>query len=250
MGTAVGPDHDDAGEAGRRRRWCEVEVVPAQRTEGTTAGAGHDGQLQEQGQTVIHRLGLGGQMDDVDVGRRLDLLLEDLTRLGMVGGVAADPTPLHSLTERGAHHGVTSALPSRRSTARRGRRRFPRSETHRRRPTRPPSGRIVPGRLGSQWPARHASRSASFQSAGPGRGTDAVPRRPDGALAHSPTWAGGYVCAGLDGQRMVRVRTNKAPGQNPGPLTWFFFWHPQRDSNPCRHLERAQASPHGGAWSP
>jgi IstB-like ATP binding protein len=25
---------------------------------------------------------------------------------------------------------------------------------------------------------------------------------------------------------------------------------PRRDSNPCRHLERAQASPHGGAWSP
>jgi hypothetical protein len=33
-------------------------------------------------------------------------------------------------------------------------------------------------------------------------------------------------------------------------LTRSFLWHPQRDSNPCRHLERAQASPHGGAWSP
>ena len=35
-----------------------------------------------------------------------------------------------------------------------------------------------------------------------------------------------------------------------GPLTWAFLWHPQRDSNPCRHLERAQTDPHGGPWSP
>jgi hypothetical protein len=76
--------------------------------EGATAGAGHDGRLQEQGQSVIHRLGLSEQMDDVDVGRRLDLLLEDLARLRMVSGVATDPAPLDSLAERGAHHGVNA----------------------------------------------------------------------------------------------------------------------------------------------
>jgi hypothetical protein len=27
-------------------------------------------------------------------------------------------------------------------------------------------------------------------------------------------------------------------------LTWAFAWHPQRDSNPCRHLERAAIAPH------
>ena len=36
----------------------------------------------------------------------------------------------------------------------------------------------------------------------------------------------------------------------PRSVTWAYLWHPQRDSNPHRHLERAQASPHGGAWSP
>jgi hypothetical protein len=46
-----------------------------------------------------------------------------------------------------------------------------------------------------------------------------------------------------------RAMTNKAPALLPGPLTWLFFWHPQRDSNPCRHLERAQTVPHGGLWS-
>jgi hypothetical protein len=45
-------------------------------------------------------------------------------------------------------------------------------------------------------------------------------------------------------------RTTKAPAGLPGPLTWFLFWHPQRDSNPCRHLERAQTVPHRGRWSP
>jgi hypothetical protein len=77
--------------------------------ERTTADAGHDGKLQERGQTVIHRLGLSEQMDDVDVGRRLDLLLlEVLARLRMVSGVATDPAPLDSLAERGAHHGVNA----------------------------------------------------------------------------------------------------------------------------------------------
>jgi hypothetical protein len=36
---------------------------------------------------VIHRLGLGEKMDNVDVGRQLDLLNEDLARLGMVRGL-------------------------------------------------------------------------------------------------------------------------------------------------------------------
>jgi hypothetical protein len=33
-------------------------------------------------------------MDNIDVGRRLDLLLENLARLGMVSGVAPDPPHL------------------------------------------------------------------------------------------------------------------------------------------------------------
>jgi hypothetical protein len=75
-------------------------VVPAQRTEGASAGSCHDGKLQEQGQAVIYLLSLGEELDDVDAGRRLDLFLEDLARLGVVGGVAPDPAPLHGLAER------------------------------------------------------------------------------------------------------------------------------------------------------
>jgi hypothetical protein len=81
-------------------------MVPAERTEGTAAGSRHDGKLQEQRQAEIELLSLGKEMDDVDVGRRLDLLLEDLARLRVVCGIAADPAPLHSLTERRAHHGM------------------------------------------------------------------------------------------------------------------------------------------------
>ena len=81
-------------------------MVPAQRTEGTAAGSRHDGELQEQRQAEIDLLCFGEQMDDVDIGRRLDLLLEDLARLRVISGIAPDPAPLHGLTERGAHHGV------------------------------------------------------------------------------------------------------------------------------------------------
>jgi hypothetical protein len=106
VGGAVGPDHDHAGETGRCSRPPEVDMVPAERTEGTAPGSRHDGELQEQRQAEIELLSLGKEMDDVDVGRRLDLLLENLARLGVVCGIAADPAPLHSLTERRAHHGM------------------------------------------------------------------------------------------------------------------------------------------------
>jgi len=57
--------------------------------------------------------------------------------------------------------------------------------------------------------------------------------------------------AGKEVARLVaRRRTTKAPAGLPGPLNWSLFWHPQRDSNPCRHLERAQTNPHSGLWPP
>ena len=37
---------------------------------------------------------------------------------------------------------------------------------------------------------------------------------------------------------VARRTTREAPAGLPGPLTCSFYWHPQRDSNPCRHLER------------
>ena len=55
---------------------------------------------------MIHLLSLGEEMDDVDFGRWLDFLVEDLARLGVVSGVASDPAPLHGWAERGAHDGV------------------------------------------------------------------------------------------------------------------------------------------------
>ena len=42
----------------------------------------------------------------------------------------------------------------------------------------------------------------------------------------------------------LMARNAKAPAVSPGPLTCLFCWHPQRDSNPCRHLERAPIDPH------
>jgi hypothetical protein len=81
-------------------------VIPAQRTEGTALGSCHDGKLQEQGQAVIHLLSLRKEMDHVDVGRWLDLLLDDLAWLVVVSRVAADPAPLHGLAERGTHDGM------------------------------------------------------------------------------------------------------------------------------------------------
>ena len=37
---------------------------------------------------------------------------------------------------------------------------------------------------------------------------------------------------------VARRRTGKALDICQGPLSRSFLWHPQRDSNPCRHLER------------
>ena len=84
----------------------EVEVVPAECAEGDPAGAGDDGQLEEQGQSCVDLLGLGQELDHVDVGRRFDLVFDDLAWLGVIGGVAANPAPLHRLADRGSHDGV------------------------------------------------------------------------------------------------------------------------------------------------
>jgi hypothetical protein len=48
---------------------------------------------------VVDLLGLGEELDDVDVGRGLDFLFEDLAGFGVVGRVAPDPAPLHGLAE-------------------------------------------------------------------------------------------------------------------------------------------------------
>ena len=61
-------------------------MAPAQRTEGTAAGTRNDGELQEQRQAEVDFLGLGEEMDDVDIGRRLHLVLEDLVGLRVVRG--------------------------------------------------------------------------------------------------------------------------------------------------------------------
>jgi len=50
------------------------------------------GHQQVQREARIQRLGLSEDPDDVDVLGRFDLLLEDLTRIRVIGGVAGDPT--------------------------------------------------------------------------------------------------------------------------------------------------------------
>lgn len=98
--AAIGPDHDDSAEAGRRCRGFEVEMVPAQRAERASPCSGDDGELEEQGEPGIDLFGFGQELDNVHVGRRFDLFFEDLAGLGVLGRVAADPAPLHRLAER------------------------------------------------------------------------------------------------------------------------------------------------------
>jgi hypothetical protein len=50
---------------------------------------------------------------------------------------------------------------------------------------------------------------------------------------------------------MGQAKTERSLGIVPRLLTMSFLWHPQRDSNPCRHLESPVTSPHGvlsSAW--
>jgi hypothetical protein len=103
MGAAVGADDDHAGEAGRGSDRVQVEGVPTEGADGAAAGSGHDGELEEQGDAGVDLFGFGQELDDVDVGRGLDLFFEDLAGLAVLGGVAADPAPLHRLAKRGAH---------------------------------------------------------------------------------------------------------------------------------------------------
>jgi len=46
------------------------------------------------------------------------------------------------------------------------------------------------------------------------------------------------------------VQNDEGPGGYAGTSHLLvLLWHPQRDSNPCRHLERAQTGLHRGRWS-
>jgi hypothetical protein len=52
-------------------------------------------------------------------------------------------------------------------------------------------------------------------------------------------------------QSLQQTHSDSASSDEYAAPGTFVRWHaPDGDSNPCRHLERAQASPHGGAWSP
>ena len=49
----------------------------------------------------------------------------------------------------------------------------------------------------------------------------------------------------MDGTADGTPENDEGPGLDPGPITCHFCWHPQRDSNPCRHLESLVTGPHG-----
>jgi hypothetical protein len=63
------------------------------------AGTSLGSHQQVHRQAWIDRLGLGQDPHDVDVVGRLDLLLEDLARVCVIGRVADDPAPRHGLLQ-------------------------------------------------------------------------------------------------------------------------------------------------------
>jgi hypothetical protein len=70
------------------------------------AGTGFSSHQQVHRQAWIDRLGLGQDPYDVDVVRWLNLLLEDLAWVCVIGRVAGDPAPRDRLLQRSVDHHV------------------------------------------------------------------------------------------------------------------------------------------------
>ena len=106
------------------------------------------------------------------------------------------------------------------------------------------------GRPACRWRRPSSWPSAWRRSAGRGlcgRGA-ATGRR--GAVGRSPSLRQSTACHRWMARWMARRKSEEALGDCEGLLTSHFMWHPQRDSNPCRQLERAVIGPHGVLSSP